>query len=115
MLGQDIIHSASHGRVKTPKHVGLAMSVRHMTGSKTIINILNRMGHCSLYEEVEAVDTSLAMEVAAKSSLFGVVTPSNILPGVFIQAAADNNDINEETLDGKHTTHATAVALYQKR
>ena len=45
MLGQDIIHSASHGRVKTPKHVGLAMSVRHMTGSKTIINILNRMGH----------------------------------------------------------------------
>ena len=55
------------------------------------------------------------MEVAAKSSLFGVVTPSNILPGVFIQAAADNNDINEETLDGKHTTHATTVVLYQKR
>ena len=72
------------------------------------------MGHCSSYEDVEAVDTSLAMEAVAKSNLFGVITPSNILPGVFIQAAADNNDINEETLDGKHTTHATTLVLYQK-
>ena len=32
----------------------------------------------------------------------------------FVQAAADNNDINEETLDGKHTTHSTTVVLYQK-
>ena len=71
-IGQDIIHSASHGRVKTPKHVGLAVSLRHVTGSKTIINILNCMGHCSSYEDVEAVDTSLAMEAVAKSNLFGV-------------------------------------------
>ena len=100
--------------MKTPKHVGLAVTVRHMTGSKTIINMLNRMGHCSSYEDVEAVDTSLAMEVVARSKMFGVVTPSNITTGIFIQAAADNNDINEETLDGKHTTHATTLVLYQK-
>ena len=30
-LAQDLIHCASHGRAKLPKHVGLAMSVRHMT------------------------------------------------------------------------------------
>ena len=33
-LAQDLIHCASRGRVKLPKHVGLAMSVRRMTGSK---------------------------------------------------------------------------------
>lgn len=114
MIGQDSIHSASHGRVKTPKHVGLAGSVRHMTGSKTIINLINRVGHCSSYEDVEAVSTSLAMEVVASSNMFGVVTPSKILPGVFIQATTDNNDINEETLDGKHTTHATTLVLFRK-
>ena len=113
-IGQDINHSASHGRVKKPKHVGFAVAVRHITGSKTIINILNRMGHCSSYEDLEAVDTSLAMEAVVRSNLFGVITPSNILPGVFIQAAADKNDINEETLDGKHATHATTLVLYQK-
>ena len=28
-LAQDLIHCASHGRVKLPKHVGQAMSMRH--------------------------------------------------------------------------------------
>jgi len=79
MLGQKIIHCVSHGRVKTPKHISLAMSMHHLTGSKQLTNILNRMGHCSSYEEVESVDTSLVMEVVAKSNLLGVITPSNII------------------------------------
>jgi len=45
-LAQDLIHCASHGRAKLPKHVGLAMSVRHVTGSKQLVSILNRIGHC---------------------------------------------------------------------
>ena len=45
-VSQDINHCASHARIKTPKHVGLAMSVRHLTGSKQLINMLNIMGHC---------------------------------------------------------------------
>ena len=40
----------------------------------------------------------------------GVITPSNIYPGAFVQAAADNNDINEVTLDGKHTAHSVVLA-----
>jgi hypothetical protein len=43
------------------------------------------------------------------------VVPSNILPGPFVQIAADYNDINEETLDGKNTTHATTMVIYQKK
>ena len=37
-----------------------------------------------------------------------------IITGAFIEAAGDNNDLNEETLDGKKTTHATTVVLYQQ-
>ena len=115
-LGQDIIHCASHGRKKTPKHVGLAMSVRHLTGSKQLINMLTIIGHCSSCEDVDAVDTSIAREMIAQSNNhLGVIPPLNIFPGVFVQAAADNNNINEETLDGKHTIHSTTVVLYQKR
>ena len=33
----------------------------------------------------------------------------------FIQLAADNNDFNEETLDGKNTTHATTMVVYQRK
>lgn len=60
MVGQDLIHCTSHARVKLPKQVGLAMCVKHLTGSKQLITLLNRMGHCSSYEEIAQVETSLA-------------------------------------------------------
>ena len=67
MLTQDLIHCSSHAAVKLPKHVSLGITLRQLTGSKQIITLLNRMGHCSSYEEVETVDTSLASEVLAAS------------------------------------------------
>ena len=70
--------------------------------------MLNRIGHWSSFEDVEAVDTSIAREMIAQcNNHIGVITPSNISPGAFVQAAVDNNGINEVALDGKHTTHST--------
>ena len=72
MNGLDLVHCVPHARVKLPKYVSLGISVRHLTGSKQLITILNRMGHCCSYEEVELVDTSLANEILAKSDETGV-------------------------------------------
>ena len=95
--------------MKTPKHVGLAVTLHHITGSKEVVTLLNRMGHCSSYEEVEIVNTAWAREIRARSEETGVVVPSNSSLGVFIQFAGNNNDLNEETLDCKRTTHATTL------
>ena len=113
-LAQVPIHCASHGRVKLLKHIGLVMSVYHMTESKQLVSILNQMGHCSSYDKIESVDTGLA-KILAKSQDCGTVIQFNISPGAFIQFAADNNYLNEETLDGKSTTHAKTLVVYQKK
>jgi len=73
------------------------------------------MGHCSSYDDVEIVNTAWAREMEARSQQTGVVIPSNITPGPFVQFAADNNDFNEETLDGKQTTNATMLVMYQRQ
>ncbi|KAK3719580.1 hypothetical protein QZH41_006794 [Actinostola sp. cb2023] len=73
------------------------------------------MGHCSSYDEMRTVDTSIALEMLAKAEELGTVIPSNIVPGPFVQLAADNNDLNEETLDGKNTTHATTMVVFQRK
>ena len=73
------------------------------------------MDYSLSYDELEAVDTSLAMEVLAKVETYETVIPSNISFGSFVQLAADNNDMNEETIDGKHTTHATTMVVYQRK
>ena len=44
---------------------------------------------------------SIATVVLAKVQEYGTVVTSNICPGSFPHLAADNNDINEETLDAK--------------
>ena len=64
---------------------------------------------------MQAIDTSAVLEVLAKANEFGTVIPSNTSPSPFIQIAADNNDLNEETSDGKNTIHATTIVIYQRK
>ena len=59
-------------------------------------------------------DISIANTIIQNAAEDGVIIPSNIISGTFVQAAADNNDLTESTLDGKNTTHGTTMVLYQK-
>ena len=80
-----------------------------------IITMLSRMGQCSSYDDVEAMDTSITNATIAKSDIFGVVLPSNIYTGVFVQVAGDRNDKNEDNLlGGMGTTQATTLILFQR-
>ena len=114
-VAQDFIFMLSKGAEQPPKQIGLAMTVRHMTGSKEIARMLNHYGHCISYDELEWLDTAIANEIIQKHETDGIVLPNNIQPGRFIHFAADNNDLNVETLDGKSTTHATTLVMYQEQ
>lgn len=102
------------GHVKLPKHTTLAMCVHHLTSSKRLIELLKGLGHCVSFNEMRAVNTSIAEDVLAKAEEFGTVIPTVIKAGSFVQIATNNNDLNEETLHRKNTTHATTMVVYQK-
>ena len=85
-----------------------------MTGSKKVVTMLNRFGHAINYDELQRIDTAIAENII-KSDNTDTLLPSNISAGQFVHAAADNIDINEETLDGLSTTHASSMVLYQKK
>ena len=112
-LAQDIIYASSKGSF-TPKHIALAVTVKHLTGSKELIRVLNRFGHCVSYDEVAKYETQCIEHLLLDTSENEVMIPSNISAGTFVQAAADNLDFSEETLDGKNTTHITTLVLYQR-
>lgn len=99
-LSQDLIHSVSRGRIKTPKHIVLPMTVKSLTGNVELITILNRFGHGLSYSQVEEVETALAeMQIAKQQN--GVLVPSVCYPNVPAVFCWDNNDLQEETLSGK--------------
>ena len=66
-------------------------------------------------EDTEAANIKILFQAAQILKQHGVIVPSNLSPGVFVQFATDNNDLNEDTLDGKHTTHATTRVPYQRK
>ena len=46
-----------------PKHVALGIAVRHTKRSKQLITMFSRMGPCSSYDDIEAMDTITAKKV----------------------------------------------------
>ncbi|KAJ4939568.1 hypothetical protein JOQ06_029013 [Pogonophryne albipinna] len=74
------------------------------------------MGHCVSYTEVRQFLTSVATDQISRTES-GVYIPTG-LTGVtehgIVDAAIDNFDQNEDTLDGKQTTHAMASVVYRR-
>ena len=100
-VAQDIVYISTKGRKTMPKHVALGLTMRHMTGSPSIIGILNGLGHSVSHSAVLEHDTALANKK---------LCTDNIVPEGFIKKTPttviwDNNDFREET----HNTNGLLV------
>ena len=75
------------------------------------MDIVNKLGHCTYYHAVEAIETQIATEVAARNTALpdGMVPQPNLSTCL----AWDNYDENVETLSGKGTLHDTVGICYQ--
>ena len=100
--------------MKTPKHVSFPFLVKSKTGSVEIITVLNKLGHGISYSQLEEIETGIA-EVQMKAVENGTLLPSNCQLNIFTTFAFDNNDLAEETLSGKNTTHCTDGIVIQSK
>ncbi|XP_036404513.1 uncharacterized protein LOC118791308 [Megalops cyprinoides] len=109
---QDIISQCCW--MHTPLTLGPAIMIHHEFGSKALINEVNALGHCVSYTQVRQFLTSVSADQVARNE--GIYIPSG-LSGIsghgMINAAIDNFDQNEDTLDGKQTTHVMATVIYR--
>lgn len=115
----DIITASNS--VPSPKHLGLAVNLHHQYGSRKLIDLLYGLGYCISYTELRTFLTSASHHIASMQQPTDV---GNFVPlemkhkddgGKLILAAADNWDHNENTTDGKNTTHAMTSILVQAR
>ena len=117
-VAQDIIHCVTRGRIKTAKHVGLPLAMKHISGSAKVVSLLNRFGHGLSVTQMQEVEAGMAQQLIAQRSSStekDVFVPSNIQPGTsFVQVCSDNNDLLEETLTGIETTHCTKWNCHSK-
>ena len=114
-IAQDIIFSATSGRVKQPKHIALSMTIKSMTGSAKVITMLNRFGHSISLSQLRECDTAMANRQIETTHQGETLVPSNIRPNSFATFCWDNNDLCEETLAGEGTTHCTNGIIIQRK
>lgn len=106
-----IILTMSNGLIKPASCLTLALSVKSLTGSRKLINILNRMGHCISYTLTAALETELAYGCASQTHILPYGLSPN--PNLRTHVAFDNFDKFVETATGKDTLHDTVGIVYQ--
>ena len=94
-VGQDLVYMSSSGKCRTPKHLGLGISLHQITQSEAVFKLINRFGNCIGYDEVCRIDTCwLEEQIHANSS-----PPVNMAAGKITRAAVDNFNQATESLD----------------
>lgn len=110
-LAEDLIFNASHGRIKPAKHITLAMTLKSITSSRKVVEIVNRYGHCCSYHTIEELETEASFSSTSRSSSCpeGITLADGFCTGV----AFDNFDRFVDTPSGKNTLHDTVGIIYQ--
>ena len=114
-FGSDIINGVMRGRILIKKHYLLSLDLRSMIGTRSVITILNKLGHCLNYNKTCEIETAIA------ESNFIRAKEKNILPILAVEDeiiltffSTDNFDVNIESEKGGgsiHTTHLMAFRL----
>ena len=107
---QDIIYLESNGKKQTPKSLCLGLTMRHLTGSSQVLELLSKLGHCASYHSILRYDTTLAQLQLALGDVF---IPAGVQKSVPTTIVWDNVDFGEETTSGHGTTHHTNGILIQ--
>ena len=113
-VAQDLVYNVTGGRHWTPKHISLASTLPQATRSKELVQLCHNAGHVISYHSLLQVETTMAEKtLRAMDPETGAVTPPNFVPGRFTHFTCDNIDINDASLDGNDSLHATQVASWQ--
>ena len=112
-LGQDIINNVTRGKLKTAKHTQLGVFVKRKTGSRVLIDCLNRLGHTISYHEVNLQETGFS-EKQVEHQLVREYVPPAVQPSTFLTFVYDNCDHKPETLRGA-TMHCTNGIIIQRK
>ena len=110
-IGEDIIYAVSSGAKIPAKHLQVGLAMKSLTGSRKVIEVLNRLGHSISYSAVEEIETELTFEGTKENRLIPQQMTMDSEAGVGL--AFDNFDRFVETLSGKDTLHDIVGIAYQ--
>ena len=115
-ISQDIVFNCCQGKVLQHKHFLLGLGVHNLTGSRKIVDILNKLGHCINYNMVCDIETSQAelVQEEASSKCVLPIEPSTPTESIWTHFWVDNFDIKVDKEVGGGSLHTTHLMAFQE-
>ncbi|CAJ1050803.1 uncharacterized protein LOC117441717 [Xyrichtys novacula] len=110
---QDLCRAATNGEWKLPKHILLAMAVRHLYRSKQLTTILQHLGHCETYNYTLDLEAALS-EAFDEASTF--LTPQIVCgeANKLFHVEWDNLNKSLTNVHGSHIVNSAAGIMMQE-
>ena len=89
-----------------------ALTLKSITGSKRVVTLEQCSGHCASNETVSRVEKGLEEHIMFQEDVNYVKDGVLKQPGLAVEMALDNFDIDIETLNGSGTIHHTYRMIY---
>ena len=108
---EDLVYAVSRGDFLTEKHVVLGTGLHSLTGQKTPIKRLGRLGHSCTYDKISLIETAQAERMQHLRSLQHPLplVPASDRGKVLTYFLWDNFDIKKDNAQGSlNTTHGVA-------
>ena len=100
---------------QTPEEIAVVVIMRQAFRNKKIFGILSSFDVNRNYKYIYKLEIKIASTVMKRIvENAGIYVPPGFVPQRHIFYAADNVDFQEDTLSGKVSLHATAMAVYQQ-
>ena len=116
-LSQDVVFAVTRGRAFQVKHFLLALGLHNLTGSRKVIDIVHKFGHCLNYNstcEIETAQAEVAQENLQKGT-FLPVQPVSEDKFVFSHFWVDNFDVLIDKQVGGGSVHTTHLVAFQEK
>ena len=113
---QDMTSAVSRGKKIQYKQLILGQGLHNLTGSRKVINILHKLGHCISYNtvcEIETAQAECALE-APKSNNILALKPILLDQTVFTHFWVDNFDIKVDRIGGGGSINTTYLMAFQE-
>ena len=113
-VGQDMCRAVTNGEWKLPKHILIAMTIRHLYRSKQLTTLLNRLGHCESQSFSVELETAIAKALGETSSLLtSQIIRGPVVPSLF-HSEFDHFDQLVNSMTGSGSVHIPHGIMMQE-
>ena len=95
--------------METSKHITLGVTLKAITSSRKVVDLINKLGHCCSYNTIEELETEATFFMSSKNNI--CPDDTTLLPDLCTGVAYDNLDRFIETCSDKDTLHDTVGIL----